>query len=176
MLGPVVKYPVEFRLIGDDSDVLREKAELMMADLRATPGSNRVWTNWGNSGYQVEVKIDSEAANLAGVTHKAVAETLTALLSGGYLTTYREGDHQVRVALRLRREKRKGLDDLSGIYVNGLFGKVPQFNGNTVLVVNQRWITGYRDTGLFKLMLFRQFTKTPLLNVFTLKTLLCLLL
>ncbi len=125
MLGPPVKYPVEFRLIGDDSDVLREKAELMVAELLNTPGSDRVWTNWGNSGYQVEVEIDSEAANLAGVDHKAVAQTLTALLSGGYLTTYREGDHQVRVALRLRQERRKGLDDLSGIYVNGEFGKVP---------------------------------------------------
>ena len=125
MLGPVVKYPVEFRLVGDDSDVLREQAERMVAELRSTPGSVRVWTNWGNSGYQLEVEIDSEAANLAGVSHQDVARTLTSLLSGGYLTTYREGDHQVRVVLRLEQGQRSGLDDLSGIYVNGTAGKVP---------------------------------------------------
>ena len=39
MLGPAVKYPVEFRLTGDDASVLRAAGKDMEAILRGVPGS-----------------------------------------------------------------------------------------------------------------------------------------
>jgi len=54
-----------------------------------------------------------------------VALTTKSLLSGAYLTSYREGDHLVPVLLRTLREKRQDLNDLSGVFVNGAYGKVP---------------------------------------------------
>jgi multidrug efflux pump subunit AcrB len=135
-LGPPVKYPVEVRLIGDDDTVLREAGEVAMAVLRGIPGMSSVSTDWGNSGYQVEVEINSEQANLAGVSNRDVAKSLNALISGATLTTYREGDHQVRVVLRLRGGQRHSLDDLSGLYVTGKNGKVPL---STLASVNVSW-------------------------------------
>jgi multidrug efflux pump subunit AcrB len=136
MLGPSIKYPVEFRLVGDDDALIRAKGEEMVAALRATPGTSRVWTNWGNSSCMVSVDVDPQAANLAGVSNHHVAQTLNSLVSGGYLTTYREGDHQVPTLLRLRQEERSRLDDLGGMYVTGSKGKVPL---DSIATLNLSW-------------------------------------
>lgn len=125
MLGPLIKYPVEFRLIGEDDAVLRAKGEEMLEVLRKTKGTQRVWTNWGNSSPQVSIDVNSEAANLAGVSNLDVAQSLNSLISGRRLTTFNEGTHKVPVVLRLRQEERRRLDDLAGMSVTGRNGKVP---------------------------------------------------
>ncbi|MEA3412356.1 MAG: efflux RND transporter permease subunit [Pseudomonadota bacterium] len=125
MLGPPIKDPIAFRLSGPDAGVLRESAREMVKVFKQTPGTVEPYSNWGTTGYQVEVRIDPYAANLAGVTNEDVALTTRAMLSGAYLTTYREGDHQIPVLLRTLREKRRDPNDLSGIFVNGRYGKVP---------------------------------------------------
>jgi multidrug efflux pump subunit AcrB len=125
MLGPPIRDPIAFRLSGPDADVLRSKAQDMIEIFKNTPGTIEPYSNWGTAGYQVELKIDPYAANFAGVTNADVALTTKSLLSGAHLTTYREGDHLVPVLLRTLREKRQDLNDLSGIFVNGVHGKVP---------------------------------------------------
>jgi len=136
MLGPPIKDPIAFRLSGPDPDVLRSKAQEMIDIFKNTPGVIDPYSNWGTSGYQVELKIDPYAANLAGVTNADVALTTKSLLSGAHLTNYREGDHLVPVLLRTLREKRQDLNDLSGIFVNGSHGKVPL---SSVAEVIQTW-------------------------------------
>ena len=125
MLGPPIKDPIAFRLSGPDSDLLRTKAREMVRIFKETSGTVEPYNNWGSSSYQVDLEIDHDAANLAGVTNADVALTTRSLLSGAQLTTYHEGDHQVPVMLRTLREKRQDLNDLSGIFVNGASGKVP---------------------------------------------------
>jgi len=136
VLGPPVRDPVAFRLSGPDHELLRRKARDMVAIFQRIPGTEGVYSDWGTTGYQVEVRVDPYAANLSGVTNADVALTTRSLLSGAYLTTYREGDHQVPVVLRTRREKRQGVNDLSGIFVSGQFGKVPL---NSVAKVVPSW-------------------------------------
>jgi len=125
MLGPPIKDPVAFRLTGLNRDVVGAQAHTMVALFNDTPGVVRPYSNWGAAANQVELRIDPQAANLAGVTNADIALTTSALLSGAPLTTYREGDHLVPVLLRTTREKREALGDLEDIYVNGRFGKVP---------------------------------------------------
>lgn len=136
MLGPLIKYPVEFRLIGDDDAVLRAKGDEMLEVLRKTKGTQRVWTNWGNSAPQVSIDVNSEAANLAGISNLDVAQSLSSLISGRRLTTFNEGTHKIPVVLRLRQEERKRLDELEGMSVSGQNGKVPL---SSLAKVNVSW-------------------------------------
>ncbi len=136
MLGPPIKNPVEFRLSGPDRDVLRSKAHEMVSIFKETKGVVFPQSDWGSDGYYAEIKIDPDAANLAGVTNLDVALTTKTILSGTQLTTYREGDHLVPVLLRTNREKREELNDLSGIFVNGASGKVPL---NSIATVVPTW-------------------------------------
>ena len=125
VLGPPVDDPVAFRLSGPDHAILRQAADTMVQELKRIPGARQVYSNWGTTSYQVDVEIDPDAANLAGVTNANIALTLKAIISGAELTRFREGDHLVPVMLRTFREKREDLADLTGIYVNGSDGKVP---------------------------------------------------
>ena len=125
LLGPPLTNPVEVRLIGPDDNVLRQAAEDIIQILRGHPGVLNPNSNWGNSSYELKVDIDAQAANLAGVTNDDVARTLNGLISGAPLTTYREGDHTVRVSLRLKGQQRASLGELSEFYVEGGRDKVP---------------------------------------------------
>jgi multidrug efflux pump subunit AcrB len=133
MLGPPVKNPVAFRLSGPDREVISRQAQEMIRLFKQTPGTVRPYSNWGAPANQVELAIDSFAANLAGVTNADIALTTSAVLSGAELTTFREGDHLVPVMLRTTRETRRNLGDLAGIFVSGENGKVPLNSIATVI-------------------------------------------
>ena len=124
-LGPYIKNAVEFRVLGEDDATLRALAPRVAQIFRETPGTRNVTDDWLNSAYQLEVDIDASAASLAGVTNADVAKTMSSLISGGRLTTYREGDHLVDVVLRMRGDQRSHVSDLGGLFVNGRDGKVP---------------------------------------------------
>ena len=136
MLGPPISDPVAFRLSGPDRGVIDRQARDMVSRFKRVRGTSAPYSNWGAPSLQVELDIDGDAANLAGVTNADVAFTTSTLLSGALLTTYREGDHRVPVMLRTVREQRQSLRDLSDIYVNGQSGKVPL---DSIATVSPSW-------------------------------------
>jgi len=126
MLGPYIKNPVEFKLSGPDHEVLREKAEQIVQIFRDTPGTYNPFHNWFNDGYVYDVEVDYSSANLAKVTNRAVAHTMDTMISGGYLTTFREGDHLVPVLLRVKQDMREDiLAHIGQMYVEGQDQKIP---------------------------------------------------
>jgi multidrug efflux pump subunit AcrB len=132
MMGPVVDAPIGIRIFAPrlgakfaDLGVMRAQAEGLKAILRRDPGTWDIYDTWGSPAYQVDLRVNEDSANLAGVTNASLARTLNAYLSGHYITTFREGDNQVPVFLRLPPEQRRGAGELRGAYVEGLHGKVP---------------------------------------------------
>ena len=73
MLGPPIKDPVAFRLSGPDRDVIGRQAQEIVRLFKQTPGTVRPYSNWGAPANQIELAIDSYAANLAGVTNADIA-------------------------------------------------------------------------------------------------------
>ncbi|MHC4471950.1 MAG: efflux RND transporter permease subunit [Planctomycetota bacterium] len=137
-MGPPIQYPVTLRIQGDDEATLRGIADRVNDVLRATPGTYDVHDSWGAPGYQVLVETDEEKAKRAGVTNAAIAQSLNAFFSGHYLTTYREGDHQVPAYLRLPVGERTTLEGIDSLYVEGVGGRVPL---NAVARIEPTWVT-----------------------------------
>lgn len=120
--------PVELRVYGPgfaDMATLRGFADRVKDMIRKYPGTWDVSDSWGVSGYQLEVDVDEDVANLAGVTNSGIAQTLNTYYSGHLLTTFREGDHLVPVYLRLPSGQRGDLEPLRIAPVEGAHGKVP---------------------------------------------------
>ena len=128
VLGTPVSSPIEYRILGPrlaNETVLRKTSEKLKAALR---DGGLVWDihdSWGQLGDQLDVDILPTAANMAGVTNATVARTLETYYSGYHLTTYREGDHQVPIMLRLPPQQRRSLASLRTADVEGYAGKVP---------------------------------------------------
>ncbi|MHC4938503.1 MAG: efflux RND transporter permease subunit [Planctomycetota bacterium] len=132
VMGPAVKSPIEMRIFGPrlgtgfaDEAIMRRQAAELVEIFREHPGTWDVRDSWGAESFQIRVDIDTDMANLAGVTNASVARTLNSYFSGHQLTTYREDDHQIPVYLRLPREQRGDIQALSGAHVEGARGKVP---------------------------------------------------
>ncbi|MDJ0740535.1 MAG: efflux RND transporter permease subunit [Gammaproteobacteria bacterium] len=128
VMGTPVSSPIEFRLTGPrlaNEQVLRHYGEQIKDVLR---DSGLVWDvhdSWGARGLQLDVNLETDRANMAGVTNDTVANTLNAYYSGLYLTTFREGDRQLPVMLRLPPEQRRSLESIQSAFVEGYTGKVP---------------------------------------------------
>ncbi|KAA3605552.1 MAG: AcrB/AcrD/AcrF family protein [Planctomycetota bacterium] len=125
MNGPAVDAPIGLRIFGEEAGQLRKLSASLQQILSQTPGTWDVHDTWGNLGYQIDVEIDEERALLAGVTHASVAKSLNAYYSGHHLTTYREGDHQIPVYLRVPPASRRSIEPLQDVFVEGNQGKVP---------------------------------------------------
>ncbi len=140
-LGPS-KDPVEIRVYGSgfaDMQTLRGYADRVADMVRHAPGTWDVHDAWGVPGFQLRVEIDEDRANLAGVTNAQIAQTLNAYYSGHLLTTFREGDHQVPVYLRLSSQDRGSLKGLESAFVEGAVAKVPL---SAVASVSPKWEQG----------------------------------
>jgi multidrug efflux pump subunit AcrB len=117
--GPPVGIPVSFRLSGDHMPTLRAEAERLAEILRRNPLAERVQDDWGAQSFAVEVAIDPDRANLAGLTNVDVAASTAVALNGLQLTSFHEGDQEIPVVARLRMEERARLTDLRNLYVYG---------------------------------------------------------
>ena len=116
-VGPPVGIPVSVRLSGDDIATLREQAERLKAVFRAVPIAERVQDDWGADGFAVNLAIDPDRANLAGVANADVAASTAVALNGYQVGVLRERNKQVPIVARLRMEERAQLTDLQALYV-----------------------------------------------------------
>ena len=88
--------------------------------LRAQPNAARVRDDWGEPAMNVRLKVDPDRANLSGITNLDIALSSAAAMSGLPVSTYREADKQIPIAVRLRMEDRAGLSDVQNAYVYSL--------------------------------------------------------
>jgi multidrug efflux pump subunit AcrB len=146
-----VEFPVEVRVSGTsdvdpkeestDNERLRMLAGRVQDILRPIRGVQVVQNDWFQESPEVKLKIDSDRANLAGVTNRDVAASTTGAMSGTTVTTLREGNRQIPVIARLRAPERAQLSDVQNLYVYSSQGleKVPL---RTVSSVANEMVTG----------------------------------
>jgi multidrug efflux pump subunit AcrB len=110
-----------------DNRVLRQIAERTAAVLRRTPGVEITRMDWQNEAPEMNLEIDPDKANFAGITNADVANAALGATNGLPVTTLREGDKQIPVVARLVADERATLSDLNNVYVASSNGsqKVP---------------------------------------------------
>jgi multidrug efflux pump len=121
--GDSVGLPVAIRVSGEDAGTLRSAAERVIQALHDVPTATRIRENWGEDRFNVEIKIDPDRANLAGLTNRDIAAASSTAVSGSGLTTLREGDKQIPVMARLRSDEFTELNDLDNLYVYSASGR-----------------------------------------------------
>lgn len=115
--GTPVGAPVSVRISGDDILTLRAEAEKVKAIFRSIPAAERIQDNWGAESFVVNLEIDADKANLAGVTNLDVAASSATGMNGYQVAELREGDKRIPVIARLKMEERAQLSDLQNLYV-----------------------------------------------------------
>jgi multidrug efflux pump subunit AcrB len=115
--GPAIGIPVSIRVSGEDMGTLREVAGRIKHALEKTPTAERVRDNWGADNFTVNLEVDPDRANVAGVTNQDVSHSSAIALNGWAVGTLHEGDHKVPIVARLRASERQELSDVGNLYV-----------------------------------------------------------
>lgn len=121
--GPPVPYPVQFRVVGPDPQVLRIKAEEIKAQMRLNPNTRGVNDNWNESVKSVRLEVDQAKARALGVSSQSIAQASRTLLTGSTVGQYRDGDKLIDIVLRQPLHERDALSDLGQAYVPTASGR-----------------------------------------------------
>ncbi|MEX8492429.1 efflux RND transporter permease subunit [Sphaerotilus sp.] len=121
--GPPVPYPVQFRVVGPDPQVLRGWADQAKDILRASPNMLGVNDNWNESVKVLRLQIDQDKARALGVTSQSIAQATRMLLTGTPVGQFREGDKLIDIVMRQPTAERDAITDLGSAYVPTSSGK-----------------------------------------------------
>jgi multidrug efflux pump subunit AcrB len=126
LLTNPVDYPIEIRVSSNaDLSAAAEDADnrtlLALAGkvediFRSVPISERTRNEWGDPNTLLELSVDPDRANLAGITNMDVANS-TSGMSGVTVASMQEGQKQIPVVARLRMDERGRLSDIQDLYV-----------------------------------------------------------
>jgi multidrug efflux pump len=121
--GPPVPYPVQFRVVGPDPTLLRERADEVKAAMRASPNTRGVNDNWNESVKVLRLEVDQSKARALGVTSQSIAQASRTILAGTNVGQYREGDRLIDIVLRQPLDERNAITDLGNAYLPTASGK-----------------------------------------------------
>ncbi|OPZ12395.1 MAG: Nickel and cobalt resistance protein CnrA [Alphaproteobacteria bacterium ADurb.BinA280] len=122
--GPPVGYPVQLRLSGEHIDEVRRLARKVQTELMSNPHVSNVHLDWEEPSKVVHVAIDQARARALGITSAHVAQFLQGSLSGTPVSTYREDNDLIQIALRGPAEERASLSMLGSLAVPTASGAV----------------------------------------------------
>jgi multidrug efflux pump subunit AcrB len=84
--------------------------------VRASPHAINVNSSWQGVQPMIALGVNTDRANLAGLTNYDVAQSADAAISGQTVTNLREGDNQIPVVARALMEERAQLADVGNLY------------------------------------------------------------
>jgi multidrug efflux pump subunit AcrB len=121
--GPPVGYPVQFRIVGPEKQVVRNLANEVREVMRKNPSAVDVNLEWEEPAKTIQVKIDQDRARLLGLSPQEIELGLQTLLSGTTISFYREGTETLPVVARAIDEERLNLDQFQDMTLFTLGGK-----------------------------------------------------
>ena len=121
--GPPVPYPVQFRVVGPDPVVLRERADEVKNIFAQSANTRGVNDNWNESVKVLRLEVDQSKARALGVTSQSIAQASRTILSGTTVGQFREGDKLIDIVLRQPLDERNAITDIANAYLPTASGK-----------------------------------------------------
>ena len=124
-LGPPVGWPIQYRVLGDDPEQLREIALELGQIVADTRGARDVNFDWMEPGRQLRIRIDQDQVRRLGLSSAAVASVLNTHITGTTVTQVRDDIYLINVVARAREGQRLSFSTLRTL-------DVPLPDGRTV--------------------------------------------
>ncbi|TRX33481.1 efflux RND transporter permease subunit [Flavobacterium sp. ZT3R18] len=107
--GPPAGYPVSIQLTGIDYDEMLKEADKMIAFINSKniPGIERLSIDVNKESPELEVKVDRVSAGSLGVSTGQLGFNLRRSVYGQEISTYKEGDDDYNITMRMQDDQRK---------------------------------------------------------------------
>lgn len=123
VFGPYSPYPVAYRVVGPDPEILRNIANQVQQVLAASPMMRTVNSDWGTRTPVLRFRLQQDRLQALGLTSNAVAQQLQFLLTGASVTVVREDIRSVQVIARSSGDTRLDPARLADFTLAGLNGQ-----------------------------------------------------
>ncbi|KYQ97254.1 multidrug transporter [Serratia plymuthica] len=123
VFGPYSPFPVAYRVMGPDPDLLRAIADQVETIMQASPMMRTVNSDWGPPVPTLHFTLDQDRLQAVGLTSTAVAQQLQFLLSGVPITSVREDIRSVQVMGRAAGDIRLDPEKIAGFTLVGAAGQ-----------------------------------------------------
>ena len=120
--GPPVGFPVQFRVIGPDTNKVREIAYQVRDVMRQNPNVKDVQLDWNEQSPFLKLVVDQDRARALGLTPQDVSQALSMLISGAQVTTIRDGIEKVGVVARAVPSERLDLAHVGDLTITSKNG------------------------------------------------------
>jgi multidrug efflux pump len=107
--GPPAGYPISIQLTGLDYDQMLKEADKMIAFVNSKhiPGIERLQVDVNKESPELEVKVDRVNAGSLGVSTGQLGFNLRRSVYGQEISTYKEGDDDYNIVMRMQDDQRK---------------------------------------------------------------------
>lgn len=123
--GPPVGYPLQYRVSGEDLNLVRKEAQQVAKVISENPNTTNVHLDWGEPSKIIAIQIDQDRARQMGVSSVDLANFLNASITGSAFEQYREKRELIEIRLRGDQAERVEVASLASL-------AVPTANGTTV--------------------------------------------
>jgi len=114
-LGPPVGFPVQFRVVGPDTQKVREIAREVEAAVASSPKVRDVQLDWNDPVRTLKVAIDQDKARALGLAPADVALVTQTVMNGATLSQLREREDLIDIVARAVPAERLDLDTLKDV-------------------------------------------------------------
>ncbi len=121
--GPPVAYPVQFRVVGGEPSLLRQRADEVKASMRENPNTRNVNDNWNESVKVMQLEVDQAKARALGVSSQSIAQASRTMLVGSTVGQFREADKLIDIVLRQPQDERATMTDIGRAYLPTASGR-----------------------------------------------------
>jgi multidrug efflux pump len=120
--GPPVGFPVQFRVIGPDPQVVRDIAYKVRDVVKENKNIRDPQLDWNEQSPFLKLVVDQDRARALGLTPQDVSQALAMLISGVPVTTVRDGIEKVDVVARALPSERLDLGHVGDLTVTSRNG------------------------------------------------------
>jgi multidrug efflux pump len=120
--GPPVGFPVQFRVIGPDTKMVREIAYQVRDIVKQNQNVRDPQLDWNEQSPYLKLVVDQDRARALGLTPQDVSQALSMLISGAPVTTIRDGIEKVAVVARAVPSERLDLAHVGDLTVTSRNG------------------------------------------------------
>jgi len=120
--GPPVGFPVQFRVIGPDTNIVRDIAYKVRDVVKQNPNVRDPQLDWNEQSPYLKLVVDQDRARALGLTPQDVSQALSMLISGAPVTTVRDGVEKVQVVARAVPSERLDLGRVGDLTITSRNG------------------------------------------------------
>jgi multidrug efflux pump len=114
-LGPPVGFPVQFRVVGPDTQKVRSIAREVEAAVASSPKVRDVQLDWNDPVRTLKVDLDQDKARALGLAPADVAFVTQTFMNGATLSQFREHEDLVDIVARAVPSERLNIDTLKDV-------------------------------------------------------------